>query len=115
MKQAIAVIGSREGFTQQKVSRYLDVLNKKEIKQIITGGARGVDRFAENWAKQNNIDVEVIRPEDPGNKYDYLKRNKIIIHKSDEVIAFWDGHSKGTKHTICYANRVDKPVDIVKL
>jgi len=30
----------------------------------------------------------------------------------DKVLVFWDGVSKGTKHTINYANKMGKPIEV---
>ena len=100
----IAIIGSREFPELNKVEGYLDSLNNFEI---ITGGARGVDDIAEQWAKKNNVKCEVIRPVNPTQKFSYLLRNVEIITKADKVVAFWDGKSKGTKFVIdyCYARQ----------
>lgn len=115
MKQTIAVIGSRDGFTQQEINRYMEHFDKSEIKQIITGGARGVDKFVEFWAGSCDIQVKVIRPENPEKKYDYLKRNTTIVDLADKVVVFWDGRSKGTKFTIDYAKSKNKLADVIKL
>ena len=40
-----------------------------------------------------------------------LKRNLLIINYADEVIAFWDGASKGTKYVIDNCKKMDKKID----
>lgn len=107
----IAVIGSRDGFTKEEIYNKLD--KSGFIEKIITGGARGVDTYAERYAYIHRIECEIIRPENPSIKYDYLKRNMEIINKCDKAIAFWDGKSKGTKFTIDYCKRINKEIEIV--
>ena len=77
----------------------------KEIKftptVILSGGASGVDRMGEEWARANNIPVERY----PANWNKYGKkagyiRNKEMVDNADALIAVWDGKSKGTKLTI---------------
>lgn len=36
-----------------------------------------------------------------------------MVELCDSVLVFWDGVSKGTKHTIDYANKIGKPVEII--
>jgi hypothetical protein len=42
-------------------------------------------------------------------------RNKLIVEVCDEVIAFWDGKSTGTKHSINYAKELGKPFQIISV
>jgi len=92
----IAVIGSRS-ITGIDLKNYLP----ENTKLIISGGAKGMDQIAKDYAKTNRIALLEILP-------DYAKyqrrapliRNLEIIKKADKVIAFWDGKSKGTKFVI---------------
>ena len=44
----------------------------------------------------------------------YHARNKRMVNqKPDLVIAFWDGKSAGTKHTINYAKKRGIPVEVI--
>jgi len=40
-------------------------------------------------------------------------RNKQIVDAADEVIAFWDGKSSGTKSTIDFAQEKGIPTHII--
>ena len=42
-------------------------------------------------------------------------RNKIIIEKSDYVVAFWNGVSKGTEFVIKECERLGKSCTVVKM
>ena len=107
----IAVIGSREFKDYSLLMQFLD---EKKISKIISGGARGADSLAVKYARENNIDLQEFLP-------DYTKygrgapliRNKLIVDASDQVVAFWDGQSRGTKHTIDYAKKIGKGVEVV--
>jgi predicted Rossmann fold nucleotide-binding protein DprA/Smf involved in DNA uptake len=57
----IAVVGSRVGFSKEYV---YDILKTRITTGdvIITGGASGVDTYAEQYAKDNDIQCEIIRP-----------------------------------------------------
>ncbi|KMQ50663.1 Uncharacterized protein CHISP_2346 [Chitinispirillum alkaliphilum] len=93
----IAVIGSR-GFDYSLLKETLD---KEEIVKIVSGGAKGADSLAAQYARENNIELQEFLP-------DYKKhgrgaplvRNKLIVDASNMVIAFWDGKSRGTKFTM---------------
>ena len=106
-----AIIGSRE-FKQMDLVReeIFQRLHYSDI-EVITGGAKGIDAFAETYCKSENIPCEVIRPINPANKLDYLFRNVEIITKADRIIAFWDESSKGSAFTIRYA--LDRKKDII--
>ena len=112
----IAVVGSRgfkdEDFIFEKLhdeTKYL----KLEGYTIVSGGARGVDTFAENFAKEINLKTKIFKPDwDKYGKRAGFLRNELIINEADKVIAFWDGTSKGTKHSIDLAIKAGKPVDI---
>lgn len=106
----IAVIGSRT-ITNADITPYLPT----DIDGAVSGGARGVDTLAESWARENNIHIEVIKPDYDalGNKAP-LARDRIIVDRADEVYAFWDGVSTGTMFTVGYARREGKTVHLFK-
>ncbi len=111
----IAVIGSRD-FTMVNriVNRLLRLKEEYPVFELISGGARGVDKHAEEFAEANQIPLEVIRPINPKDKFSYLLRNVEIITKADKILAFWDGKSKGTKFVIDYAKARGKNIEIIK-
>ena len=73
-----------------------------------------MDTLAEQYADKNRISKLILRP-----RYDLyrraapLKRNDEMVQLCDKVLIFWDGVSKGTKHTIDYANKIGKPIEII--
>lgn len=106
-KKTVAIIGSRS-----IVSLNLDIyINERNIKQVISGGAKGIDCLAEKWARQHGIEVLIYKPqyEVYGGRYAPIQRDKDLVAASDIVIAFWDGKSKGTKFTIDYARELGVP------
>jgi predicted Rossmann fold nucleotide-binding protein DprA/Smf involved in DNA uptake len=112
----IGVTGSRSFSDYSALSKTLDNLNPT---QIISGGAKGADTLAEKYAEKNNIPFIKHLPKfkiDPNTPYHprwYLKRNEQIVRDSETIVACWDNKSKGTKHTVDYAKKMNRPVCFV--
>ena len=73
--------------------------------EIISGGARGVDRLGEQYAERNNLKCTVM----PADWHKYGKRagyirNDRMAENADALIAVWDGKSKGTANMIGIAD-----------
>ncbi len=81
---------------------------------IISGGATGIDALAEQYADKNRISKIILRP-----RYDLykraapLKRNDEMVEMADMVLVVWDGASRGTKHTIDYAKKLNKEINVI--
>ena len=104
----VAIIGSRN-LTDIDISEYVP----DETKEIISGGANGIDTLAEQYADKHGICKTIIKPEYEKYKRNApLMRNKEIVEKSDFIVAFWDGQSRGTKHVIDYAKKLKKKIEI---
>ncbi len=104
----VAVIGSR-GLAVDDLEKYLP----KETTEIVSGGARGVDASAREYALRHNLKLTEYLPE--YGKYGRaapLKRNITIIENTDLVIAFWDGASHGTKYVIENCKKRKIPIEI---
>nr|WQM87146.1 GTP-binding domain [Marseillevirus cajuinensis] len=113
--ERIGIVGGRDFQDKSLFAREMRKIWKQhEFSAVVSGGAKGADRFAEAWAKKKGIPLIVHRPEDPKNKRDYILRNKKIVEDSSFVVAFWDGLSKGTKSTIDFAERQKVPYVVVK-
>jgi hypothetical protein len=84
--------------------------------EIIHGDAPlGADHWAADWAKENGVPCTAF-PADwemYGRKAGVLRNLRMLNERPDKVIAFWDGTSKGTKHTIDEARRRGIPVEVV--
>ena len=90
----VAVIGSR-GLKVEKLERFLP----EETTEIISGGAKGIDTCAREYALANGLKLTEFLPD--YSRYGRaapLKRNITIIENADLVLAFWDGISHGTKY-----------------
>lgn len=83
---------------------------------IISGGARGIDHVAEQFAKKQGISSLVLRPQyQKYGKGAPLIRNEEMVALADAVLVVWDGVSRGTKHTLEYAKRAGKKVTVIML
>lgn len=83
---------------------------------IISGGAKGVDTLAAQYAREHGIElVEYLPQYNLYGKGAPLKRNEQIVAASDKVLAFWDGASRGTLNSINHARRIGKQVQIVRI
>lgn len=118
-KKKVAVVGSRTFDDKNRLYRIL-TKNRDRIKLIISGGAKGADSLAVEWAKDYGMPYLVFpalwHDPDTGehNKGAGFKRNVDIVRQADMVLAFWDGESRGTKHTIEMSEQLGKPVRIFK-
>lgn len=109
MKTIIA--GGRD-FTNYEFAR--EKLLEYEITEIISGGARGADQIGEQFAREQNKPLKVF-PAD-WNKYGKsagYRRNEQMAEYGEQLIAFWDGKSKGTKHMIDLAVKNKLKVKVI--
>ncbi len=104
----VAVVGSR-GLRVEHLEDYLP----KDTTEIVSGGARGVDASAREYALRHGLKLTEYLPE--YRRYGRaapLKRNITIIENSDLVLAFWDGRSRGTKYVIDNCKKQNVPVEV---
>lgn len=92
----VAVVGSRD-IVIENIGDYIP----SECSEIVSGGAKGIDTCAKEYASNREIEYIEILPEyEKYGRSAPLKRNIEIIERVDLVIIFWDGKSKGTNFTI---------------
>ena len=104
----IAIIGSRN----IRVCNIEDYV--ADADEIVSGGARGVDSCVAEYARAKGITLTEFLPEyDLYGRAAPIVRNKKIVDYADKVVAFWDGSSRGTLSVIKYAQKVNKPCEII--
>ena len=102
----VAIIGSRNLMIND-LERYLP----ENVTEIVSGGARGIDSCAREYAKSNGIKLTEFLPDYKKYKRGApLKRNLEIIDYAETVIAFWDGKSKGTEYVIKSCKQLNKKI-----
>lgn len=103
----IAVVGSRTYPHLAAVRQF--VWEQERTTVIVSGGASGVDGTAVDEARKLGMPYEEYLPDwNRHGKRAGALRNATIVDKSDQVIAFWDERSPGTKITIDMARRAGK-------
>ena len=106
----IAIIGSRK-LNVENLEDHIP----QEATEIVSGGAKGIDSDAANYALERGIKLTVFQPDYARYKRGApLKRNMQIAEYADECIAFWDGKSKGTMHTVELFRKLGKNVTVIK-
>lgn len=104
----VAVIGSRS-LSIDNIGKYLP----ENTTEIVSGGAKGIDTIAAEYAKSKGIPLTEFLPDYKLYKRGApLKRNIQIIEYSDTVVAFWDGKSHGTKYVIDQCHKMGKPIQV---
>lgn len=95
----VAIVGSRGWSDRFAIKEYVRKFPEGTV--VVSGGAKGADQIGVRFAKERGLQTEVILPEwDRLGKQAGIIRNREIISRVEMVIAFWDGSSKGTKHSI---------------
>ena len=104
----VAVVGSREVIVEN-IGEYIG-----DCDEIVSGGARGVDSCAAEYARKNSIKLTEFLP-----KYRLygraapIVRNREIVDYADRIVVFWNGRSRGTLSVIEYAKKSQKECKII--
>lgn len=110
----LAVIGSRSFNNFRLLEKILEPYRPK-ISTIVSGGAKGADFWGESYAIKYGLEREIYLPDwDKYKKAAGFIRNTQIIENCDAVIAFWDGESHGTQDSITKAEKLGKPIKIIR-
>jgi hypothetical protein len=112
-KKKLIIAGSRS-FNNFKLIRSVLDGEVDIIEEVVCGEAQGADSYGKAWARYHNIPVKSF-PADwshDGSAAGYIRNHKMGDY-ADELIAFWDGTSPGTKEMIEYMRSLGKPVRII--
>ena len=106
----LAIVGSR-GLIVNNLKEYITDLPKVDM--IISGGAKGIDTCAKEFAAANGIVFNEILPEyKKFGRAAPLIRNKQIVKTADKVLVFWDGKSKGTSFVLNELKKDNKSFEL---
>ena len=117
----VLICGSRGFSNYNLLETVLDEIHAAmPIKEVVSGGAKGGDSLGEQWAYKNNVPIKQFLPDwKLYGKSAGFRRNKEMLRyiypkKNRLVVAFWDGESHGTAHTIEEATAMHIVVKIVR-
>lgn len=114
----LAIVGGRDFDDYEELCFWADGFNHPhgvwDCLEIVSGGAKGADTLASLYAEERELALTVFLPDwDQHGRSAGFKRNVQIVDYCDYLIAFWDGKSKGTKHSIDLATKAGKLFKIV--
>jgi hypothetical protein len=94
------IAGSRD-ITDYTVVLSAILSSEFKITEVVAGGARGVDRLAEQFAADMKLPIVIFPADWTSNpRAAGMVRNKQMAEYADALIAVWDGKSRGTKNMI---------------
>jgi hypothetical protein len=109
----LLICGSRSITSYPVVATIISAMEYRPD-EVIHGGARGVDTAAGQWAREHGAYERVFPADwDEHGKAAGMIRNREMVDECDEVLAIWDGKSRGTKHTIDYAKSTGKLTRVI--
>ena len=89
------------------------IVSGYKASEIISGGAKGVDKLGEQLAEEKKIPIKVFEADwDKHGKSAGYIRNQEMAEYADALLCIWDGTSKGTKHMIDIMKSLHKPVTL---
>lgn len=92
----VAIIGSRS-LTVDDLAPFVP----EGTTELISGGAKGIDTCVRRYAEQHGIPLTEHKPDYARyKKAAPIIRNARIIMDADEIVALWDGMSRGTERVI---------------
>ena len=114
-KMKLAVVGSRAFNDFALLTRELDSIHAQTpIELIVSGGAKGADSLAEEWARLNGVKTQIFLPDWKKHRRGAaFVRNRQIIAECERCLAFWDGTSKGTQNSIELAKGLGKKARVI--
>ncbi len=107
----LAIVGSRN-IKEVNIAAHIPV----GVTEIVSGGAKGVDSWAQMFAEENGLCFTVLLPQyERYGRGAPLKRNEQIAAYADAALVVWDGKSRGTAYTIRCFEKLGKPVKVVRV
>lgn len=94
----VIIAGSRT-ITDYNIVKKAITDSKFTITEVVSGGAYGIDRLGERWAKENKIPIKVFLPDWTrfGKSAGY-KRNVEMSNYGEALIIIIENNSKGSVH-----------------
>ncbi|WP_019025314.1 MULTISPECIES: DUF4326 domain-containing protein [unclassified Thioalkalivibrio] len=97
-------------------SKLTHLLGNHPDATVVSGGARGADSLGERFAVQHGLRLRRLPAEwDRFGKKAGPNRNHAMARLATHLVAFWDGHSRGTHHMIDTADRCGLEIRVVRI
>jgi len=111
----IIIAGGRDFNDYELLKKTCDeILKTKTAIEIVSGTAKGADKLGEKYAAEKGYPtVQFPADWNTHGKSAGIKRNGKMADYADELIAFWDGKSKGTDNMIRTAKRYKLKVHVI--
>lgn len=116
----LAIVGGRDYNNHNNFKVIVDNYIKEigTPSEIVSGGADGVDTMAEKYAKENNINTKIFKPD--YDKYGHgpdapKMRNTEIVAYATHVLALPTVKSRGTYDSINKAKKMNKILKIINV
>jgi len=109
----VAIVGSRTpNKTFAEFASLVEACVKTDKIEVVSGGAKGIDAFAEHLAELKGWPITIFRPD--YSRYEGrvapLVRNRQIAEYCDVMLAFPSAESRGTHHVVNLARKLGKSV-----
>ena len=103
----VIIAGGRDFANYELLQNKCDqFFREKRPTAIISGPARGADTLGTHYARERGIQVlEFPADWERLGRRAGMVRNLQMLDAADAVVAFWDGQSRGTAHTIGEAKK----------
>jgi hypothetical protein len=119
------IVGSRTFSDYDMLKKRTDehLADVKEKITIVSGGAKGADSLAKQYAEDKGYNYKEFKIEpkhwerygkSAGYKRNQQMHSYIAQFENRSVLAFWDGKSKGTQHSFDLANTYHNKLTIIR-
>ena len=114
----IAIVGSRTFVNPNNARTAVEaavarIAARHPTATIVSGGAAGVDTWAEQAAARHGLSCIVFRPDwDKHGRAAGFIRNTEIVKAASHVLGFHNGHSRGTADSLRKARETGKPTRV---
>ncbi len=114
----VRICGSRHFYDYEMLKEKCLFYLQDKLPDVIiySGGGNGADKLGERFAREMGLKLIIYAPDwEQDGKSAGPKNNKKIVKEVDAALCFWDGSSRGTKHTIDFCRQYNKPCRVVRI
>ena len=105
----LIIAGSRTiSMSVEELDSVISSFDIKDITEVVSGNANGMDKSGEQWAKSKNIPIKIFKPDWSIGKAAGHIRNRDMGDYADCALVVYNG-SSGSQGMIDYMNKLKKP------